>query len=70
MLQQDPTDDDKDISHSDLDDNTILAVSSSIENSTPDSESEDTIDYDEIGISVDDNDKIVAHPSQLTDYRY
>lgn len=67
---EDPRDDDKYISHPDSDDNIILVVSSSTEDSTPDSESEDTIDYDEIGVSVDDNDNIVAHSSQLTDYRY
>ena len=26
--------------------------------------------HDEVAISVDDNDQIVAHPSQLTDYKY
>ena len=31
---------------------------------------DDAVDHDEVAISVDDNDRIVAHPSQLTDYRY
>jgi len=30
-------------------------------------EEQNTIDHDEVAISVDDNDEIVAHPSQLMD---
>jgi len=34
-----------------------------------DIEQQNSVDHDEVAIPVDDNDEIIAHSSQITDYR-
>lgn len=61
---------DNDGEHSSEDEPEDFSCSTNLNSAVENPSLDDAVDHDEVAISVNDNDQIVAHPSQFTDYKY